>query len=246
MTWSVDFLADDWTHINNKEVAHRAISRIEARGRGILLLHDIQPATALALPEILHELKVRGFKIVHVVPATADRPKTVTEPEQWVARRSPEQQVWPRTLVVGAESPPPVLTAPSPENFGIEHFGEPVTKVALAQTFERHVVREGDTPLPPVTQWPRVASYQVPADVSLLPIPSSLNFKYSRPFRLGKPERSKIANHKTGSNPVANTKDPNTTSGTGSPSPSGPKPPRAVGHQLTVIRPPLALWPVWR
>ena len=246
MTWSVDFLADDWTHINNKEVAHRAISRIEARGRGILLLHDIQPATALALPEILHELKVRGFKIVHVVPATADRPKTVTEPEQWVARRSPEQQVWPRTLVVGAESPPPVLTAPSPENFGIEHFGEPVTRVALAQTFERHAVREGDAPLPPVTQWPRVASYPVPADVSLLPIPSALNFKYSRPFRLGKPERSKIANHKTGSNPAANAKDPNTTSGTGSPSPSGPKPPRPVGHQLTVIRPPLALWPVWR
>src|SRR5262249_40359647 len=32
MTWSVDFLADDWTRINNSEVARRAISRIEARG----------------------------------------------------------------------------------------------------------------------------------------------------------------------------------------------------------------------
>src|ERR1700736_5991815 len=91
MTWSVDFLADDWTHINSQEVARRAIERIEARGRGILLLHDIQPATALALPDILKELKTRGFKIVHVVPATADRPKTVTEPEQWVARRAPDQ-----------------------------------------------------------------------------------------------------------------------------------------------------------
>ena len=28
MTWSVDFLADDWTHINNHEVAKRAINRI--------------------------------------------------------------------------------------------------------------------------------------------------------------------------------------------------------------------------
>ena len=46
---------------------------MEARGKGILLLHDIQPATALALPEILRELKARGFKIVHVVPATPDR-----------------------------------------------------------------------------------------------------------------------------------------------------------------------------
>ena len=32
MTWSADFLADDWTRINNSEVARRAISRIEARG----------------------------------------------------------------------------------------------------------------------------------------------------------------------------------------------------------------------
>src|SRR5437588_10538868 len=65
MTWSVDFLADDWTHINNREVAKRAINRIEARGKGILLLHDIQPATALALPDILHQLKVRRYKTVH-------------------------------------------------------------------------------------------------------------------------------------------------------------------------------------
>ena len=63
MTWSVDFLADDWIRINNREVARRAIRRIEARGKGILLLHDIQPRTALALPEILSELKARGFKI---------------------------------------------------------------------------------------------------------------------------------------------------------------------------------------
>jgi hypothetical protein len=45
MTWSADFLADDWTRINNSEVARRAINRIEARRKGILLLHDIHPRT---------------------------------------------------------------------------------------------------------------------------------------------------------------------------------------------------------
>src|SRR5262249_38259714 len=104
MTWSVDLAAEDWTHINNREVARRAISRLEARGKGILLLHDIQPATALAMPEILKELKARGFKIVHVVSATPDRPKTVTEPELWAARRGSEPKVWPRISVVGVES----------------------------------------------------------------------------------------------------------------------------------------------
>src|SRR5262249_58921084 len=71
MTWSVDLVADDWTHIKSQEVARRAINRLEARGKGILLLHDIQPATAIALPDILKELKARGFKIVHVVPGSA-------------------------------------------------------------------------------------------------------------------------------------------------------------------------------
>src|SRR5215471_5563163 len=131
MTWSVDLAADDWTHINNREVARRAISRLEARGKGILLLHDIQPATALAMPEILKELKARGFKIVHVVPATPDRPKTVTVPELWAVRRtpSPEEKIWPRALVMG-ESPEPVLAAPSPASFGIESFGSAI-KVAM-------------------------------------------------------------------------------------------------------------------
>src|SRR5258707_10803605 len=60
-----------------------AIQRLEAKGKGILLLHDIQPRTVAALPRILHDLKVRGYRIVHVVPATADRPATPTEPSQW-------------------------------------------------------------------------------------------------------------------------------------------------------------------
>ena len=103
MTWSVDFSADDWTRINSQEVVRRALERIESRRKGILLLHDIQPATALALPELLRELKARGYSIVHVVPATADRPKTVTEPEQWAVRRMPEQKLWPRTLVTSVK-----------------------------------------------------------------------------------------------------------------------------------------------
>src|SRR5215831_17677374 len=176
MTWSVDLAADDWTHINNREVARRAISRLEARGKGILLLHDIQPATALALPEILQELKARGFKIVHVVPATDNQPKTATEPQQWVARRGPEPKVWPRVSVVGVESSQPALAAPSPASFGIETFG-PVTKVAMAQTFDRQ---------PPM--WPTPVAYAVPSDVEVLPIPGAHNFRYSRVFRMGSAE----------------------------------------------------------
>ncbi len=35
----------------------------------MLLLHDIHPATAMALPMLLKELKAKGYKIVQAVPA---------------------------------------------------------------------------------------------------------------------------------------------------------------------------------
>jgi hypothetical protein len=60
-----------------------AIKRIEAKGKGVLLLHDIQARTVAALPRILQELKAKGYRIVHVVPATPELPATPTEPQQW-------------------------------------------------------------------------------------------------------------------------------------------------------------------
>jgi peptidoglycan-N-acetylglucosamine deacetylase len=82
-TWSADFPADDWRHIPSSRVYDLAIKRIEAKGKGILLLHDIQARTVAALPRILQELKARGYRIVHVVPATPELPATPTEPQQW-------------------------------------------------------------------------------------------------------------------------------------------------------------------
>jgi peptidoglycan/xylan/chitin deacetylase (PgdA/CDA1 family) len=84
MTWSADFPADDWRHISSAQVVQFALSRLEAKGKGVLLLHDIQARTQAALPVILRELKARGYRIVHVVPATAERPKTATDRAQWI------------------------------------------------------------------------------------------------------------------------------------------------------------------
>ena len=107
----------------------------------------------------------------------------MTEPELWAVRHTPEPKIWPRTLVTG-ESPEPVLAAPSPASFGIEKFG-PVTKVAMAQTFERKVVSDGGATVPQLPPWPRPVAYSVPADAHVLPVPGAHNFKYSRVFRLG-------------------------------------------------------------
>jgi peptidoglycan/xylan/chitin deacetylase (PgdA/CDA1 family) len=80
--FSSDTDADDWHHrISGQQIIALAMRRLEAGGKGILLLHDIHPATVAALPGLLKELKDKGFHIVQVVPAAyyviamANKPK---------------------------------------------------------------------------------------------------------------------------------------------------------------------------
>jgi peptidoglycan/xylan/chitin deacetylase (PgdA/CDA1 family) len=99
MVWSTDVMAQDWKRrINEAGIVRRALDRLAAKGKGILLLHDIHPKTAAALPVLLSELKARGYRIVHVVPASPERPKTQTEPEAWVFR-APEKPPLPVLLM---------------------------------------------------------------------------------------------------------------------------------------------------
>jgi peptidoglycan-N-acetylglucosamine deacetylase len=85
MIWSADIYADDWMHISPEEVTRRPLERLERAGRGILLFHDIHARTVAALPAFLKGLKERGFKVVHVAPAVAGHPRTVTAAAQWQA-----------------------------------------------------------------------------------------------------------------------------------------------------------------
>jgi peptidoglycan-N-acetylglucosamine deacetylase len=67
--FSIDTDADDWfRRVSAAQVVEKSMSRLEKLGRGILLLHDIHPWTADAVPELLRQLKAHGFHVVHVVP----------------------------------------------------------------------------------------------------------------------------------------------------------------------------------
>jgi len=104
MTWSADVPSDDWRRISDREIVRRTLARLEAHNGGMVLLHDIRPATALALPKLLRELKARGFRIVHVVPAGGPLVKTATAPGQWtvrVASRKPPVKRAKRTRLAG-------------------------------------------------------------------------------------------------------------------------------------------------
>jgi peptidoglycan/xylan/chitin deacetylase (PgdA/CDA1 family) len=95
VTWSADAVADDWFRgITPQQIVQRAMQRLDAKGRGILLLHDIHPATALALPSLLKALKEHGYKVVHVVPA-GELPKSVPE---LPAPPAVASRTWPQVL----------------------------------------------------------------------------------------------------------------------------------------------------
>ena len=79
VTWSADVDTDDWWRGSTPgAIVQRAMRRLDAKGRGIILMHDIHPATALALPILLKELKANGYHVVHVV-AAGEQPKSVPE-----------------------------------------------------------------------------------------------------------------------------------------------------------------------
>jgi peptidoglycan/xylan/chitin deacetylase (PgdA/CDA1 family) len=152
MTWSADFPADDWTHISSSEVLRRALMRLEQHHKGVLLLHDIQPRTALMLPQLLRELKKRGYKIVHVIPASPTQPKTPTTPDQWLpngtqSARAKLPGIDPNTQ---AASGPPAIAAPNQRTLGAE---QPLgSQFTLAPRRSDH----GAAPVQPLSVGPQV------------------------------------------------------------------------------------------
>jgi peptidoglycan/xylan/chitin deacetylase (PgdA/CDA1 family) len=66
--FAVDVDSFDWRTHDAKSVIRRVMSGLQQRGKGIILFHDIHPSTVGALPELLAQLKAKGFKIVHLRP----------------------------------------------------------------------------------------------------------------------------------------------------------------------------------
>jgi len=116
----IDIDSRDFDTRNGATVKRRVLAQLAKRGKGILLFHDIQPSTAQALKGILDGLKVRGFKVVHMVPkanattlanydtmaAREMEQRKLAIASQPLARRS---VVWPVTGAANAEGTREVL-----------------------------------------------------------------------------------------------------------------------------------------
>src|SRR5664279_3048956 len=69
VVFGADVWASDWLPMTPEQELRLLLARIEHLGSGIVLFHDTKVQTARMLPALLRELKRRGYRIVHVVPA---------------------------------------------------------------------------------------------------------------------------------------------------------------------------------
>ncbi len=64
--FSCDLDSFDFKLRKPEQVIKSVMTKLKKNGKGIVLLHDFQHATAMALPELLKQLKANGYKIVQV------------------------------------------------------------------------------------------------------------------------------------------------------------------------------------
>lgn len=72
--FSMDVDSFDFKFRSADQVVKVVLEKLEKKGKGIVLMHDIQIHTSKALPKLLDELKAKGYKVVQVKakePATS-------------------------------------------------------------------------------------------------------------------------------------------------------------------------------
>jgi peptidoglycan/xylan/chitin deacetylase (PgdA/CDA1 family) len=66
--FSTDIDSFDFKKHKAEDVVKSVMTKLEKRGKGIILMHDFQRVTAEAMPELVRELKAGGYRVVHMVP----------------------------------------------------------------------------------------------------------------------------------------------------------------------------------
>ena len=72
--FSIDVDSFDFKLKNPEKVITSVMTKLDKRGHGIVLMHDFQQSTAVALPTLLLQLKAKGFKVVHLKAKNAVTP----------------------------------------------------------------------------------------------------------------------------------------------------------------------------
>lgn len=75
--FSTDVDSFDFKRQTADQLVKSTMARLDKKGKGVLLMHDIQPHTAAAMPALLAALKAGGYKVVHM--KAKDELKTLAE-----------------------------------------------------------------------------------------------------------------------------------------------------------------------
>ncbi|KQZ02296.1 oligosaccharide deacetylase [Pseudolabrys sp. Root1462] len=73
--FSTDLDSFDFKTRKPEQVVGNVMKKLEKNGKGIILMHDFQQATAKAAPELLKRLKEGGYKVVQITGKTPIEPK---------------------------------------------------------------------------------------------------------------------------------------------------------------------------
>ena len=109
--FSIDVDTHDWKRIDPRRMLHDTLVALDRRGGGIILMHDVQDKTAMMLPTFLSELRLRGYRVVHMVPAGSRAPSGPMVSEQpppgwpFSPNAAPETEAFARALPVPPEPP---------------------------------------------------------------------------------------------------------------------------------------------
>ena len=120
------------------------------------------------MPRILAELKARGYRIVHVVPAGPQNPATPTEPQDWLMHLPSENVAisrWPRIpnfVFAGAGA----LPAPSLSDLDWRD------EQSMAFAEDRSKSSGRSVPLPRQAPWPRLAALAPDEGATVLAAPA--------------------------------------------------------------------------
>jgi peptidoglycan/xylan/chitin deacetylase (PgdA/CDA1 family) len=180
VVFSTDVVADDWhRHISPSQIIARAMSRLEAKGKGMLLLHDIHPWTVAALPGLLKALKDKGFHIVQVVPSATVPPGPIAGRSLWTVAWSMAGQTvlddsgnapaWPK-LSDSATAETADLPAPDEGAFDPNY-----ALIQTASTADIEVDQPSIEAGTAISPWPYQVLVAMPSSDAQLPAPSVLD-----------------------------------------------------------------------
>jgi peptidoglycan/xylan/chitin deacetylase (PgdA/CDA1 family) len=129
--FSTDIDSRDFTMHKPEQVINSVMSQLEKRGKGIVLLQDLHRNTAETLPELLRQLKLAGYKVVHMVPK--EQLTTVPKYDEMFEHREN----------LSSSAQPASATAPA--NVAAAHHGRSIYMYVPGQGHSPHTHKK-DTP----------------------------------------------------------------------------------------------------